>query len=141
MKTKPLFYLLLMLVLPCLSFKSKPLDDGYYAFIVVNGVWKDGTGYTSKIIHFPGYNNCSRYRDIDFFAEAKRAFSDYLKAHYNNAFPYGENNNFQIIYNKLHSTSTMLTTYKQAEQRMTEWAAEQKDKVYTNFGFSCQNLK
>jgi hypothetical protein len=145
MKTSALLSALLILVLPLLSFTAKPAaEDGYYAFIVVDGVWKDGRGYTSKVIYFPGYSECNRYRDIDFFAEAKRAFSSHLKANYNSAFPYGENNNFQVISNKLHSTSTQLKTYEQAQQRLSEWVANQKEEgkqvSYTNFDFSCSNL-
>jgi hypothetical protein len=145
MKTNFFYCLLLIITLPILSFTSKPAaDDSYYAFIVVDGVWKDGRGYTSKVIHFPGYTNCNRYRDIDFFAEAKRAFSNHLKANYNNAFPYGENNNFQVISFKLHSTSSVLETYEQAQQRLAEWVASQKEEgkqvSYTTFSFSCSNL-
>jgi hypothetical protein len=144
MKTRVLFYLLLILAVPSLSFKAKPAEDGYYAFIVVDGVWKDGRGYASKVIYFPGYSECNRYRDIDFFAEAKRAFSSHLKAYHSDAFPTGENNNFQVISNKLYSTSTLLKTHEQAQQRLTEWVASQKEEgkqvTFTNFGFSCSNL-
>lgn len=145
MKTKLLFALLIIAALPLTAFKAKPAEDGYYAFIVVDGVFKDGRGYTSKVIYFPGYTECNRYRDIDFFAEAKKAFSSHLKAYYSDAFPYGENNNFQIIGNTQYSTSTLLKTYEQAKQRMTEWVAQQKEKShqvsFTSFDFSCNNLK
>ncbi|WP_121357261.1 hypothetical protein [Flavisolibacter nicotianae] len=140
-----LLSLFLIALLPLLSFKSKPADEGYYAFIVVDGVWKDHTGYASRIIYFPGYTECNKYRDIDFFAEAKRSFSSHLKAYYTEAFPYGENNNFQMIDRKKFSTYDQLKSKAHAEQRLTEWIAEQKEKGYnvvtTNFGFSCENLK
>jgi hypothetical protein len=144
MKTMKLFSLLLLATLPFLSFKSKPAkaDDGYYAFIVVDGAWKNKVGYASQVIYFPGWADCGKRRDLDFFAEAKTAFSSHLKAYYNKAFPYGENNNFQLMQNKKHSTSTLLTTRAQAEQRLTEWIAEQREQGYevqtTDFGFSCK---
>ncbi|SMO73758.1 hypothetical protein [Solitalea koreensis] len=141
---KLLFTLIIVTILPMMAFKAKPAEDGYYAFIVIDGVWKDGRGYTSKIIYFPGYDDCNKYKAIDYFDNARRAFSNHLKAYHNDAFPYGENNNFKIIDKKQYSTSTLLQTYEQAQQRMTQWVAEQKEKgyevTYTNFGFSCNSL-
>lgn len=140
-----LFSLVLFLALPFLSFKPKATkaDDGYYAFIVVDGIWKNKVGYASRIMYYPGYTECNRNRSTDFFANAKMAFSDYLKAYYTQAFPYGENNNFETVENPKYSTSTLLKTRAQAEQRLTEWIAEQKEKGYevqtTNFGYSCNN--
>lgn len=146
MKTKILIFLAL-LTLPVMGFRTKPeaevTNDGYYAFIVVDGTWKNGTGYASNIIHFPGYSSCNQIESTYFFQNAKRAFSDYLKAYYNSAFPYGENNNFQEINMPRHSTSEYLGSYQQAQQRLTEWVADQRAQGYsvqhTNFGYNCSN--
>lgn len=146
MRSLKLCCLMLIAVLPFLSFhKTKPADDGYYAFIVVDGVWKNKVGYASRIVYYPGYANCNKYKNTEFFAEAKRSFSNHLKANYEDVFPYGENNNFQIIDMKQYSTSELLSSRAQAEERMNAWIAEQKEKGYkvvtTNFGFSCENLR
>jgi hypothetical protein len=144
MKKKNNIALIVFLVLPFLSFAQNAADDGKYAFIIVDGVWKNGTSYTSGVIYFPGYNNCDRYSSIEFFDSAKRSFSNHLKAYHNSAFPYGENNNFQIIDTKRFSTTVLLKTRAQADQRMTEWVADQKSAnkqvVLTNFSFSCDYL-
>jgi hypothetical protein len=129
---------------PSTTLEKTLQDDAYYAFIVVDGVWKDNIGYASQILHYPGYSTCNSYRDLDFFHDAKRSFSSHLQAYYNRAFPYGENNNFFVISNPLHSTYDLLKTRAQAEQRLTDWIADQKSKGYqvrlTRFSFSCSNL-
>jgi len=145
MKTMKLLILFLLPTLLLSSFKPKPVksDDGYYAFIVVDGVWKNKVGYASRIIYYPGYTDCNKASGTYFFADAQRAFSDHLKAYHTEAFPYGENNNFMIIDMKKYSTSELLKTRAQAEQRLTEWIAEQKEKGYrvqtTSFSYSCSN--
>jgi hypothetical protein len=125
--------------------KLQAQDNSYYAFIVVDGAWKNKVGYTSGIINYKGYANCKRYTGSEFFAEAKRKFSDHLQANYDKIFPLGENNNFQIIDMKKYSTSEMLLTYDQARQRLAEWIAGQKEQGFsvtqTSFSFSCDNLK
>ncbi len=137
--------LLLFALLPLMSFAPKATQsEGYYAILVVDGVWKDGTGYASRIIYYPGYSNCNRTENTYFFNAATRGFGDHLKSNYNGAFPYGENNNIRQVNTKQYSTSQLLKTRAEAEQRLTEWATEQKEKgysvVYTGFGFSCENL-
>lgn len=129
-----------------LSMSSKPekIDDGYYAFIVLDGVWKDNkTAYASQIIYYPGYANCNKIEDSYFFNKAKRIFSDYLKANYSNIFPNGEYNNLTLIQHKKFSTYDRLTSRSQAEQRMTEWVANQKEQGYsvvlTKFAYDCSN--
>ena len=127
------------------SFSAKTTrSDGYYAILVIDGVHKDGTGYASRIIYYPGYSDCKKYASHAYFNEATRSFGDYLKAQYNSVFPYGEGSNIREINTRQFSTSELLKTRAQAEQRLTEWVAEQKDKgykvEYTNFGFSCDNL-
>lgn len=136
-------------IISCLSFlsmSSKPekIDDGYYAFIVLDGVWKDNkTAYASQVIFYPGYATCNKIEDSYFFNKAKRSFSDYLKAYYSDVFPNGEYNNLTLIQHKKFSTYDRLTSRSQAEQRMTEWVASQKEKGYsialTKFAYDCSN--
>jgi hypothetical protein len=145
MKTVKLLSLLLLATLPFLSFTHKPvkIDDSYYCFIVVDGIWKNKVGYASRIIYYPGWEACGKRRGSDLLADAKRAFSDHLQAYYTGAFPTGENNNFEVIDLVKYSTTQLLKTKAQAEQRLTEWIAEQKGKGYevqtTSFGYSCSN--
>lgn len=143
MKTINLFFIIALGFLSFASFKTSETElsnDGYYAFIVVDGVYKNHTGYVSRILSYPGYDSCRR-GSVSFFADARNAFSNYLKANHNDAFPYGENNNFSVISMKKHSTNDLLKTYAEAELRLTEWIADQKQKQYsvqtTNFSFSC----
>lgn len=146
MKTIQLFTLSVFSILIFSSFKpvaAQSNADGYYEIIVVTGTWKNGVSYASRIIYYPGYSNCNKYKSNEFFSEARRAFSAHLKAYYTEAFPNGENNNFMSINTKLDSYD-YLETKAQAEQRLTEWIAEQKEQGYkvqlTNFSFSCDNL-
>ena len=145
MKTIKLIALAVATICIFSAFKSSTTNstnDGYYAFIVVDGVYNSETGYASSIIHYSGYESCKRLESNHFFAEARRAFSDHLQAYYSHDFPNGENSNFAIIEMKKHSTSQMLKTRAEAEQRMTEWIADQKNKGYavktTTFSYSCE---
>ena len=119
-------------------------ENGYYFILVVDGSSKNGTGYASKIIYYPGYPNCKRNSGSDFSKATMRGYADHLKANFNNAFPYASTNDIKEINTRQHSTSELLTTRAQAEQRLNEWAAEQKEKghqvVYTKFEFNCNNL-
>lgn len=127
-----------------ISLASSGESDAYYAFIVVDGVYKNGTGYASDIIYFPGSNAAKKYKDTEFFFKARGAFSAYLRAKHHDAFPNGVLNDDRLISFRSHSTSEHLKTRAQAEQRLTEWIAEQKDKGYsvvtTSFSFSRDNL-
>lgn len=145
MKLIKIMVFLSITVLSLVSFKPKyNQSKGYYAILVVDGSNTEGTGYASRIIYYPGYSDCKRYEGHQFFNEARRSFSDHLKAYHSSAFPNGANSNIKDIDTKQYSTSQLLTTRAQAEQRLTEWAAEQKDKgykvVYTYFSFTCDNL-
>lgn len=147
MKTIQLFTLSVFSILIFSSFKpvaAQSASDGYYFFIVVDGTWKNGVGYASRIIHYSGYSNCKKHESYEFINEAKRVFSSHLKAYYPEIFPTGENNNFMTIDMKKHSTSLYLKTRAQAEQRLTEWIADQKEQGYkvrtTGFSFSCYEL-
>ena len=145
MKTVQFLSLALILILAFSSFRLKPApaDDGYYAFIVVDGVHKNKVGYASRIIQYPGYDDCNKRSSSQYFREAQRAFSNYLEAHFHDAFPYGGMNDLQLVDMKRHSTTELLKTRAQAEQRLTEWIADQKsegNKVQTtNFSYSCSN--
>lgn len=139
-----LVFLFAILCAPILSFTSvTPQENGYYSVLVVDGS-KNGTGYASKIIYYPGYANCKRSSGSDFSRAATRGYADYLKANFNNAFPYASTNDIRVIDTRQYSTSELLLTREQAEQRLTQWAAEQKERgyqvVYSNFNFNCNNL-
>lgn len=132
--------------LAILSLSNKPEKDdtGYYVFIVLDGGWKDNkTAYASQIIHYPGYTVCNKIEDYHFFNKAKRNFSEHLKAYYSNTFPNGEFNNLTLIQHKKYSTYDRLTSRAQAEQRMIEWVASQKEQGYgvvlTKFAYDCSN--
>ena len=119
-------------------------DNGYYAFIALDGVYKDNkTAYASQIIFYPGYVTCNKTEDYDYFNKAKRRFNEHLKAYYTDIFPNGEYNNLQLIQHKTYSTNDRLATRAQAEQRMGEWVASQKEQGYnvviTKFGYDCSN--
>nr|WP_294904139.1 hypothetical protein [uncultured Lacibacter sp.] len=136
--------LLAIVCAPVLSFTTlSKQEKGYYSILVVDGS-KNGTGYASKVIYYPGYASCKRSSGSDFSKAAARGYADYLKANYNSAFPYAQTNDIRTIETRQHSTSELLLTKEQADQRLTQWAAEQKDKgyqvVYTNFHFNCNNL-
>lgn len=136
-----------LLVIVCFALLSfTPVthqENGYYSILVVDGS-KNGTGYASKVIYYPGYANCKRSSGSDFSKAATRGYADHLKANFNNAFPYAVTNDIREINTRQHSTSQLLLTREQADQRLKEWAAEQKEKgyqvVYTNFTFTCNNL-
>ena len=122
--------------------KSSTTADGYYAFIVLDGVWKDNkTAYASQVIFYPGYGACNKVEDSDFFKKAKRNFNDHLKAYYSDIFPNGEYNNLTLIEHRKFSTYGRLTNRSQAEQRMVEWVSSQKEQGYnvvlTKFVFDC----
>lgn len=139
-----ILFLLAIVCAPALSFTNSPKQEkGYYSILVVDGS-KNGTGYASKIIYYPGYVECKRSSGTDFSRAATRGYADYLKANFNNAFPYAITNDIRVIDTRQYSTSELLLTREQAEQRLTQWAAEQKEKgyqvVYTNFYFNCNNL-
>lgn len=120
------------------------LEEGTYFFVAVSGVWqKNNVAYVSKIIYYSGYENCSNQKKEVFHREAKIAFNNYLKAHYNNEFSYGSNNiavhQFKRSAGKLGDP---IFTQIQAASEMNSWAGDEESDghkvLYTEFGFSCE---
>ena len=149
---------LFLTVLPFLSFTSKanlthplkadlisPAEGGYYAFLTIDGTWsKEKKAYISEILYYPGYSECEK-EDYRFEQEAKDSFNTYLKAEYENAFPYGSINILCISgsHGSLHGTSAMnLKTRQQAQDEVNYWIVEQQKDgytvVHTDFSFSCE---
>lgn len=123
------------------GFKPKA-PEAYYALLVVDGTFANKVGYVSTVIYYPGYQSCNKTSSSYFFNDAKQNFSNHLKAYYSKAFPTGAGNNVSIVDTKKFSTSNILETSQQAQTRLTEWIADQKEQghevVQTSFAYSCK---
>jgi hypothetical protein len=123
------------------GFKPKA-PEAYYALLIVDGTFANKVGYVSRVIYYPGYQSCNKTSSSYFFNDAKQNFNNHLKAYYSKAFPTGAGNNVSIIDTKKFSTSTVLETSQQAQTRLTEWIAEQKEQGYevmeTSFNYTCK---
>lgn len=116
--------------------------DSYYFILVTDGVHKNKTGIASRPIYYPGYSVC-RLSSSQFLHAARQAFAKHVAANYEDSFEY--THNLRPIEMKQHSTTSLLRTAEQANQRLVEWVAEQKQKGYRaevqrRFSFSSANL-
>lgn len=123
--------------------KTTPnLEDGTYFFLAVSGVHqKNNAAYVSNVIYYS--ENCSNQKKEVFHREAKIAFNNYLKARYNDEFPYGSNNISVHEYRGTTAqTGEYMFTRQQATTRINSWAGNEESDgykvLYTDFGFSCE---
>lgn len=123
---------------------ATPMEEGTYFFLAVSGVYqKNNVAYVSDIMYYSGYENCSNQKKEVFHREAKTAFNNYLKAHYNDKFPYGSSDiTVHEFRGTIAKTGDYMFTRQQAGTRMNSWAGEEKshgyEVLYTKFGFACE---
>lgn len=113
-------------------------ENTYYIFYVPAVYTKNNTAYISEPCYYTNYNKCRN--GYDFTSEARRLFSTYLKANYNDIFPNGTQNMITIQF-KQHSTTVYLKSKKDAYDRITALKAEILSKnskiILTNFMHNC----
>jgi len=168
---KPTFKLrnFLLLLLPVLAFTVKPIvnnnyciikgvkpvqaatakiatamEEGTYFFLAVSGVYqKSNVAYTSRILFYSGYENCSDQKKEVFHRQAKIAFNKFLMANYNDEFPDGSTNiSVHEFRGTTAKTGDYMFTRDDALTRLYSWKAEEVShgyKVYdTKFSYSCE---
>lgn len=150
MKTNPLSKLVLLFGVIFLLFssrnssaQSKDHENRYIIIYVPATYQKNNTAYISQPLYYTTYDKCRNH--YDFTANAKRAFSNYLKVNHNEVFPNGTQNFMEVSYQE-HSTSKYLKTKQQADSRLDALKAEiigqnnssgQNKFINTNFNYGC----
>jgi hypothetical protein len=142
MKTKNVILIAVFTVFLNLKGNAQEGYENRYFFAYIPAINQENkTAYFSDLIYYTNQYDCGQ--DYDFEAKVRKAFSNYLSAHYNDIFPYGTQNVWIEAY-KENSTSTFLKSTQEAYDRMNTLKSEilgyseQHEVILTSFSYSCE---